>query len=676
MPLPLCEPVVIDGCEVVLVDANHCPGAVQFLFKIPGLNAKFEKYVHTGDFRFCDSMKSNPFLCQFVGSDAIFLDTTYCNPKFVFPSQEESIDYIVSVIEKVGGEYNGSSRNVLFLVATYVIGKEKILLEIARRCNRKVHVDARKMSILSILGSEESGVFTEDECGSDVHVVGWNVLGETWPYFRPNFVKMKEIMIERGYTRTVGFVPTGWTYEVKHNKFSVRSKDALEIHLVPYSEHSNYNELRDYVRFLKPKRVVPTVGLDVEKLESKHVNKMKKHFAGLVDEMANKQEFLKGFHRGCVEMVEKDSSNATSEGLHQGKEAKLSNMKSVENNDVCFVSKPLSPLQKADSQNVTDEKILQELHDCLPTWVTRDQMLDLIGRSGRDIVEAVSTFYECETDFHEQVFGCKASTSTSQISSLDECPTFLKPNNVESVPYVKIGIPISKQSEDYKSRNPGKSPKSTGSPGRKRRNIENKQNKKVKIKSKLEASGSKQSTITRFFGKVLPDVSQGAESGSKQSTMTKFFNKVLPDVLQGAEDKHMNEKSPKGESFPCVATKLYGNEIDQFIQIINGSESLKAYAATIMERTNGDINRALDIYYNNPESRLGENEGEISFGRKSLQSQCDINKCSFGEKKFVSEKKTVDFSVQRLSSENVDATSAALPPEKYNPVEHGRSLSS
>ncbi|KAF3443459.1 hypothetical protein FNV43_RR13141 [Rhamnella rubrinervis] len=480
VPLPLCEPVLIDGCEVVLVDANHCPGAVQFL-------------------------------------------------------------------------------------------KEKILLEIARRCNRKVHVDARKMSILNILGSEESGVFTEDECGSDVHVVGWNVLGETWPYFRPNFVKMKEIMIERGYTRTVGFVPTGWTYEVKRNKFSVRSKDALEIHLVPYSEHSNYNELREYVRFLKPKRVVPTVGLDVEKLESKHVNKMKSILLG-----------FQRFHK---------------RGFAPGKEANLSNMKGVENNDVCFVSKQLSPLQETDSQNMTDEKILQELHDCLPTWVTRDQMLDLIGSSGRDIVEAVSTFYERETEFHEQVSGCKASTSTSQISSLDECATLLKPNNIESVPYVKIGIPLSKQSEDYKSRNSG-------------------------------------------------------------------------NHLRGAEDEHMNEKSPKGESLPCVATKLYGDEIDQFIQVINGSESLKAYAATIMERTNGDINRALDIYYNNPESRLGENEGEMAFGRKLSQSQCEINKCSFGQKKFVSEKKTADFSMQILSSENADANSVALPPEKYSPVEH------
>ena len=53
----------------------------------------------------------------------------------------------------------------------------------------------------------------------------------------------------------VGFVPTGWTYEMKRKTYPVRSKGACHIHLVPYSEHSSYTELRDYVRFLKPQHV-------------------------------------------------------------------------------------------------------------------------------------------------------------------------------------------------------------------------------------------------------------------------------------------------------------------------------------------------------------------------------------------------------------------------------------
>ncbi|KAH7533909.1 hypothetical protein FEM48_Zijuj04G0181500 [Ziziphus jujuba var. spinosa] len=37
-----------------------------------------------------------------------------------------------------------------------------------------------------------------------------------------SFSKFWEIMVEKGYTRAVGFVPTMWTFEVKRNKFSVR----------------------------------------------------------------------------------------------------------------------------------------------------------------------------------------------------------------------------------------------------------------------------------------------------------------------------------------------------------------------------------------------------------------------------------------------------------------------
>lgn len=71
------------GVEVILVDANHCPGAVQFLFTLP--NGK--KYVHCGDMRFCPTMLANSFLKRFRGAHAVFLDNTYCNPKHDFPLQ-------------------------------------------------------------------------------------------------------------------------------------------------------------------------------------------------------------------------------------------------------------------------------------------------------------------------------------------------------------------------------------------------------------------------------------------------------------------------------------------------------------------------------------------------------------------------------------------------------------
>ena len=52
--------------------------------------------------------------------------------------------------------------------------------------------------------------------------------------------------------QVVGVVPTGWTYQMKRNVFPVRSKGSAHIHLVPYSEHSSFTELQEYVRFMRP----------------------------------------------------------------------------------------------------------------------------------------------------------------------------------------------------------------------------------------------------------------------------------------------------------------------------------------------------------------------------------------------------------------------------------------
>ncbi|KAJ7975786.1 DNA ligase [Quillaja saponaria] len=643
--LQLREPVVIDGCEVILIDANHCPGAVQFLFKVPCVDGKCKRYVHTGDFRFSNSMKLEHSLGEFVGSDAIFLDTTYCNPKFVFPSQKESVDYIVDVIQRIGGEYNYSLRNVLFLVSTYVVGKEKILLELSSRCKRKVYVDAKKMNVLRVLGYGESGVFTEDDSESDVHVVGWNVLGEAWPYFRPNFVRMKEIMTERGYTRAVGFVPTGWTYEVKRNKFAVSSKDSFQIHLVPYSEHSNYAELRELVKFLKPKRVVPTVGSDVEEVDSRHANKMRKHFSGLVDEMANKHEFLRGFHPESVEMDDKvvtDVSTNLKDEQNLETKLKSSEIKNVQSTDLCFDVDSSSSVQEPGSQDPalsSDEdrdKIIQELYQCLPTWVTRSQIVDLISSSGWNIVEAVSNFYECETEFHMQVFSCQTlvSTSQSQSCSVDNSLSLPKPSVVTKTPEKNVDIC---PTQDSKSPNLRYTVKSSTSAAKRKRNSVNKPNKKMKKNSKLESSGSKQPTITRFFGKLMSDVTQAAV-GSKLEII------------------------PKDESLlPSDASKLYKDEIHQFLQVINGNDTSIDYATNILEKTKGDINKALDMYYCNPDGLVGDR-------MKSDQAKCGIE--NTGKKKYVLENFVPDISPHVLSTENVDATVVCLPPEKYNPKEH------
>ncbi|KAF8390064.1 hypothetical protein HHK36_024585 [Tetracentron sinense] len=650
--LSIREPVWIDGCEVTLIDANHCPGAVQFLFKIPGIEGRDERYVHTGDFRFCDSMKLEPILSGFLGADAIFLDTTYCNPKFVFPLQDDSIDYIIKAIERIRVEIKGSMKSVLFLIATYVVGKERILLEISRRCKCMIHVDGRKMAVLHTLGFGEDGIFTEDASASDVHVVGWNVLGETWPYFRPNFMKMKEIMAERGYSKIVGFVPTGWMYEAKRDGFAVRAKDSFEIHLVPYSEHSSYNELREYVRFLRPKRVIPTVGLNIEKLDSKHAMAMQKHFAGLVDEMANKQEFLMGFHRRSRNTDEKTgeaiSNDLTMEiNEEKGVESSKNILETLDNTDLGFVLDSASSLQEPSSldSNLLNDKdkegMIQELRDCLPVWVTRDQMLDLLSSTGGNIIEAASEFYERETEFHDQIIACSTSIATFETNS---------PSDSASLPELgAVGTSHGSlkitSSQDKKSPKTRQSIKHTASPRKRRTGLENQPSKKVRLSSPLESSKSKQSTITKFFSKLLPNASQ----------------------VSGVDSNMGEQCLNNGFVLPRDATDSYKEELDQFLQVINGSVS-RSYAASILEKAKGDINVALDIYYSNSGGNLGGDEGTAFY---SESVRC-VSSFSAGNERKSSEKttNTANLYAQGISKGDVAATLVSLPLEKYSPIDH------
>ena len=46
-------------------------------------------------------------------------------------------------------------------------------------------------------GVELDEVFTTDMASTPVHVVKWGFLGESWPFFRPNFVNMEEYRTAR-----------------------------------------------------------------------------------------------------------------------------------------------------------------------------------------------------------------------------------------------------------------------------------------------------------------------------------------------------------------------------------------------------------------------------------------------------------------------------------------------
>lgn len=583
-------------------------------------------------------MRSNPNLLEFVGADALFLDTTYCNPKFTFPSQEESLEYVVNTIKQVKEESGVAGERVLYLIATYVVGKERILLEVARRCGCTIHVDSRKMEILTELGfGGEKGVFTEDPAATDVHVIGWNILGETWPYFRPNFVKMKEIMLERGYTKAVGFVPTGWMYETKKEGFAVRVKDSLKIHLVPYSEHSSYDELRDYVKFLHPKRVIPTVGVDGGKLDGKEAIALQKHFVGLVDETANKHEFLMAFHRRstCASLSHEDVLDKCSREQDGDASASL-----PENNSV-------SELPDHSKIKITEE-MKKELSDFLPSWVNKDQIQGLLMSSGGDVVQSASAFFERERDFFEEAnvsnnekpksgeIRTSDLGSSADMSSQQEVPSFSQkpmehPAKVVNLTPVRMNL-----NQTKKERKRGSS-------------TVNKSKKKGKSTASTESGGRKQPSILNYFGRTTATAS-----------ISETSNKVTVDP-------HQNNGENDNQLLDIVESHKQG--VNQLLQIVDGSMSRES-AISLLEKTKGDVNVAVDMFY----SKIQNNnvpDSDRSIVPQNTQNEM-IDKCD--NTNMVHNSSQATPKMQNLyvqtSVAQEDSVNISLPVEKYLPIEH------
>lgn len=62
------------------------------------------------------------------------------------------------------------------------------------------------------------------------------------------------------YDLVIGFRPTGWAFNknIPFEEYTHKSRKIRIVH-IPYSEHSSFSELQDFVKVCNPVDVIPTV---------------------------------------------------------------------------------------------------------------------------------------------------------------------------------------------------------------------------------------------------------------------------------------------------------------------------------------------------------------------------------------------------------------------------------
>lgn len=149
--LPMNELYPLPGSNVTigLIDANHCPGSVLFLFIVKLDSGITLRHLHTGDFRATPRMCLHPFIRQPENAaiNCLYLDTTYLNPQYAFPAQEECIQAVCKTVKeelnmepkkpavvslldnwitKKKPDLMTFKSRALIVVGTYTIGKERV----------------------------------------------------------------------------------------------------------------------------------------------------------------------------------------------------------------------------------------------------------------------------------------------------------------------------------------------------------------------------------------------------------------------------------------------------------------------------------------------------------------------------------------------------------------------
>ncbi|CAL8069879.1 unnamed protein product [Calicophoron daubneyi] len=304
--------MTVSNVEVTALSANHCPGSVMFLFHV----LSTRRFVlHTGDFRFSADMLIPPSpLANFVPNPleteksqsvlhAIYLDTTYCSPRYSFFTQDEVISSAIQITR----EQLRKDPSTLVICGMYTIGKERFVLGLASALKLTVWLPTRQRQLVSIAATHGCTVCgdllshtSDNPHKAQLHVVSMREIsmahlkqyrvnfstpGQKNPFSRPEPTHLRSVLAWR---------PTGWSYRapakhedmvqstLDHHKpakgvYAEYSNSNIYIYGAAYSEHSSFAELKEFILQLRPQRVQQTVFGGAAKLARDHISEWLQH---------------------------------------------------------------------------------------------------------------------------------------------------------------------------------------------------------------------------------------------------------------------------------------------------------------------------------------------------------------------------------------------------------------
>ncbi|XP_063782990.1 protein artemis isoform X2 [Pseudophryne corroboree] len=234
---------------VTLLPAGHCPGSVMFLFQ--GQNGTV---LYTGDFRLAKGEVARMELLhsgnRVKNIESIYLDTTFCDPKFFqIPSREECL---IGILELVRSWITLSPYHVVWLNCKAAYGYEYLFTNLSEEFGAKVHVN--KLDMFRNMPEILCHITTDSR--TQIHACR-HPLNEA--FLRMNRLPCGMYSRDGVPLRVISIKPSTMWFGERTRKTNVIVRAGDSSYRACFSFHSSYSEIKDFLSYIKPVNVYPNV---------------------------------------------------------------------------------------------------------------------------------------------------------------------------------------------------------------------------------------------------------------------------------------------------------------------------------------------------------------------------------------------------------------------------------
>uniref|UniRef100_A0A7N6B1Y8 Protein artemis n=1 Tax=Anabas testudineus TaxID=64144 RepID=A0A7N6B1Y8_ANATE len=234
---------------VTLLPAGHCPGSVMFLFEGSKGNV-----LYTGDFRFAAGDASRIELLH-SGSrvkdiQSVYLDSTFYDPRFYqIPTREVCLK---GILELVKNWISQSSHHVVWLNCKAAYGYEYLFTNLGDEFNTQIHVNS--LSMFKKMPEILSYVTTDRR--TQIHACRHPKDDE---YFQGNRLPCGCTAADGTPLRIISIKPSTMWFGERTKKTNVIIKTGASSFRACFSFHSSYSEIKDFLSYLQPVNIYPSV---------------------------------------------------------------------------------------------------------------------------------------------------------------------------------------------------------------------------------------------------------------------------------------------------------------------------------------------------------------------------------------------------------------------------------